>query len=161
MKIKPQYLFRGKFDLNKLNYYKSIVNKYLELDPDKIYIFISNNSKESISKRKLSKSNLQPIAELISKYDKNLFKNILDDIDNLTFNKLNSELNKVIKNTKDQILINTIKKLISNLKKKIFKSLTKKDGKYVSPSDIKTELNNVFNNDNIEIKIRYRSFADD
>lgn len=104
---------------------------------------------------------MQPIAELISKYDKNLFKNILDDIDNLTFNKLNSELNKVIKNTKDQILINTIKKLISNLKKKIFKSLTKKDGKYVSPSDIKTELNNVFNNDNIEIKIRYRSFADD
>ena len=103
---------------------------------DEIHIFISNTSTKYISNRKLSLSNLKKLGKLKQFAEENLnseeitkiFKELDEQIDNLTFNRLKEKLNELLSlNYADdevsQEFKSQVQTYLKELEEKLFKSI--------------------------------------
>lgn len=135
---------------------------------DIVMIFISNISTKIISNRPLSKSNLQPIAKLISNIQQLKLKDqtiddicnqIIDNNDNLSYNDLKGLLDKLIeqfnlyRNIYDEY-ITQINKIKDKLNKTLFKSIRKtSDNKEIEPEMAKQIFELYINKYNLQNKV--------
>ena len=136
---------------------------------DYVYIFISNISTKVISNRSLSKSNLQPIAKLISKFedkknnyvDKTLYQFISNQFENLirdsNLNMLNYNvlikyietiINKIneTKSTEFSEFVENLNKIKIDLDKKLFKSIRNTENNIEIEPETSKEIFEIFIN---------------
>lgn len=146
----------------------NMILEYCKL-ADKVFIFISNVSTKIISERILSKSNLQQLAKIINIFQSkeqfktnlkiynkidNVFKKILDNIENLTWNSLKGyleEINDIIINNetkeKEYVLLNEkIETFKTNLSEKLFKSVRETENDIEIEPSMAKEIFEIFIN---------------
>lgn len=168
----PQYeniklaLIPGSFKPPKKEHMKMIL-QYCDI-ADIVLVFISNVSSETISNRVLSKSNLQPVAKLITNIQElNLKNNDIDNICNeiinasetITYNILIELLNKLTeqfnmyRNVYDSY-INEIEHIKEILDNNLFKSIKKINNYEITPDVSKRLFEEYIKENGLQNKVK-------